>query len=406
MTGAPALPSFKAPGARRALAGFFVSGMLLAFLGAIQPSWGHHLTFTYDVVGEYFLAMSVGIVLSVSLGQFLLPKRGIRFVLTLACGLACAAFLYLALVSPPVPAWARMAGMIAIGIAAGLLHAGIFHAISPIYQHDPAATVNLAGTLFGLGCMMMALLVSGTFYVYTVPSILILLAVVPGLFAIGFYRASYAIPPKDAQRPIREVFADLRSPTAVFFALMLFFQFGNEWALAGWLPLFLIERLGISPAKSLLLLALYWLALLVGRIVAQSALPHVSHGKFLAGSVIAAMFGCLVLGFTDNRFGAMVGILSIGAGFAPIYPLVVEKIGDRFPYYHPGFYNGIFSFAFTGGLLAPCLLGWLIEWWDIRAVVVLPLFGTTMVFFLLIAIWLEGRLHRHGSVRGAVADTR
>jgi fucose permease len=92
----------------------------------------------------------------------------------------------------------------------------------------------------------------------------------------------------------------------------------------------------------------------------------------------------------------MTAILLIGAGFAPIYPLVVERIGDRFPYYHPGFYNGIFSFAFFGGLLAPCMLGWFAEFWTVQAVTVLPLFGTIMVLVLLIAIAVEARIPRQG----------
>ena len=48
--------------------------------------------------------------------------------------------LYLAFVSPPVSAWWRMPGIFVIGCSAGLLHSAIFRAISPIYQHDPAAT--------------------------------------------------------------------------------------------------------------------------------------------------------------------------------------------------------------------------------------------------------------------------
>ena len=42
-TATPELGTLAPPGARQALAGFFVSGMLLAFLGAILPSWQHHL---------------------------------------------------------------------------------------------------------------------------------------------------------------------------------------------------------------------------------------------------------------------------------------------------------------------------------------------------------------------------
>ena len=73
----------------------------------------------------------------------------------------------------------------------------------------------------------------------------------------------------------------------------------------------------------------------------------------------------------------------MGGAFAPIYPLVVEKIGHRFPYYHPGFYNGIFSFAMVGGLLAPCTLGYFAWLLDVRAVMGLPLIGSIIVFVLL-----------------------
>ena len=395
----PPATSFGAPGARYALAGFFVSGMLLAFLGSILPSWGYHLTSDYETVGEYFLASAIGVLISVRLAHTTLPKYGIRVVLTAGCGIACAGMLYLSLVSPPAPAWTRMVGLLIMGVATGLLHAAIFKAISPIYRHDPAATVNLGGTLFGLGCLTVALLIAGTFEIYTVPSIMILLAVIPGMFAVLYYRVNFGPPAAEEERPIRDVVNDLRSPSAVLFTLLVFFQFGNEWAVAGWLPLFLIQRLGISPAISLLLLALYWLALIVGRIVAQSILPRVRHSRLLMVSVIAAMFGCLILSVTNNRFGAMMAILLIGAGFAPIYPLVVERIGDRFPYYHPGFYNGIFSFAFFGGLLAPCILGWFAQIWSVQAVMVLPLFGTIMVLVLLIAIAVESRLPRQGRGR-------
>ena len=43
---------------------------------------------------------------------------------------------------------------------------------------------------------------------------------------------------------------DLRSVLAIIFALLLFFQFANEWSIAGWLPVFLIDRLGLSPATA------------------------------------------------------------------------------------------------------------------------------------------------------------
>jgi len=385
--------SLASPGARKALGGFFVSGFLLAFLGAILPSWGHHLLSDYWMVGLYFVALILGLVVAVRVAPLLLARRGIGQTLALSCAAASAALLILAFFSPPFGAWWRLPGIVLLGGAAGVLHFAIFQAISPVYRHDPAATVNLGGALFGFGCFAVALIVSRMFYFYTAASIQVWLALVPGFCAIGYARSRFArctLTPVQSAHSLRR---ELRSPSAVLLSLVLFFQFGNEWAIAGWLPLFLSQRLGLSPSAAILILAMYWLALLVGRIAAQWILPRVRHARLLAASVAAAVFACLILIATDNPFGAVTGVLLLGAAFAPVYPLVVEKIGNRFPDYHPGVYNGIFSLAVAGGLLAPCTLGYLAWEFGVQAVMALPLAGSLIVFVLLVLAWLEARLH-------------
>lgn len=378
---------------RRSLTAFLISGMLMSFLGAMLPAWRYHLRPNFIEVGYYFLSLNLGFLLSVFGANALLPRKGPRFVLIVANLAACGGFLFLALTSPPASAIWRLIGVLCVGVAAGLLNSGVFQVISPLYQHDRAATVNLAGVLFGLGCLLTAVLVAGTYYVYTVPSILILLAVPPALYAGVCFKTR--LPDSVVHQhhvPVAQVLHDFRNPGAVLFSLLLFFQFGNEWSVAGWLPLFLIGRLGISPAVSLVLLAIYWAALLVGRIVAQVVMKRLSHGTILMGSIASALLGSIMLASTNNQFGAIMGILLLGGGFAPIYPLVVERIAHRFPYYHPGFYNGIFSFAITGGFLAPWTLGYFTNAWGIQAVMIVPLLGMCMVFLLVLLIMLEAKL--------------
>jgi len=379
-------------GSLRALAGFFVSGVLLSFLGAILPAWQHHISSEYGVVGLYFLGLIGGLLSSVGFAPRLLERKGVGWTLAFACAVAGSGFLYLAFVSPPVSAWWRIAGMAILGFAAGLLHTAMFQAVSPMYRHDPAATVNLAGILFGLGCLAVALIVSGAFYAYTAAALQAWIAVIPALFGWMYLKTPFPPRPVPHHPAVRDLFSELRSPAAVLLALLLFFQLGNEWAVAGWLTLFLTQRLGISPASSLLMLALYWLALLIGRVAAQWVLPRVRHGRLLVSSAAGSILGCLILLSTDNRFGAVSGILLLGAAFAPIYPLLVEKIGHRFPYFHPGFYNGIFSFAIAGGLLAPGTLGYFASQWGVSVVMELPLAGSIVVFALLLLIGLEARL--------------
>jgi FHS family glucose/mannose:H+ symporter-like MFS transporter len=379
-------------GSQQALSGFLISGLLTSCLGAFLPVWGYHLTSDFITAGNYFLCMNVGLLASVHAAHALLARRGIAFVLTTACALACVSFLGLALSCPPGPALGRAAGLLGLGVSAGLLNTAVFHAISPLYRQDRAATVTLAGALYGLGCLITALLAAGTYYVYTAPSILILFAVIPGLCAGLYARVKFPRDQGPRHIPARQVLEDFKNPGAVLFTLLLFFQFGNEWSIAGWLPLFLIRRLGISPEASLFLLAFYWASLLVGRLAAQALLQRMSHAKLLLSSVSLSLLGCVILTTSADRFGAGAGILFVGSGFASIYPLVVERIGRRFSYYHPGLYNGIFSFAFTGGLLAPCALGYLAHFGSIRVIMLGPLLGTSMVFALALLILLESRL--------------
>ena len=71
---------------------------------------------------------------------------------------------------------------------------------------------------------------------------------------------------------------------------------------------------------------------------------------------------------------------------------MAEAIGRRFPYYHPGFFNGIFSWALVGGLLAPATLGYLAGSLGVGVVIGIPLLGTFMVMALILLIWLESKV--------------
>lgn len=377
----------------RPLAGFFLSGFLLALLGAILPAWGYHRDPPdFAAVGNYFFSLAAGIVVAGAMARRVMARQSVRFLLVFSCVLSSLSLAYLALVSPPASEWWRVAGLLSLGIGAGLLNIALFHALSTGFQADAASSVNRGGIWYGIGCLAATLLVAGTFYAYTVPSILLFMAVAPAMFGGLYLKGSYDAPAGGNHPTLQQALRDFRSPGAVMFALLLFFQFGNEWSLAGWLPIFLIRRVGLSPSTALIVLALYWLSLLAGRLVAVAVLPRVRHGRLLMGSGMAALFGCFLLFSTNNAFGAATGAVFVGTGYASIYPLVAEAIGRRFPYYHPGFFNGIFSFALMGGLLAPATLGYAAISFGVGVVVGIPLIGTLLVTILLLLIWLESRV--------------
>jgi MFS family permease len=373
------------------LAGFLLSGFLMALLGAILPAWGYHRDPPdFVAVGNYFLSLAVGLVAATVFARRILERRSVGVLLVLACSIAAISLSYLGLVGPPVASVWRIVGLLALGASAGLLNVGLFYAISRNYTSDAAGTVSRGGVWYGLGCLAATLLVEAAFDARS--GILWLMTVFPAAFGILYLRRPPAMPPPTTHPTVREALDDFRSVGAILFALLLFFQFGNEWSIAGWLPIFLCHRASISPQEALFTLALYWFCLMIGRLGAIALLPRVRHRRLLFGSLLAALFGMLVLYSTNNLFGAITGVIFLGAGYAGIYPLVAEAIGRRFPYFHPGFFNGIFSLALVGGLLAPATLGYLASVLGVDVIIGIPLLGTFVVMALVLLIWLESKV--------------
>lgn len=374
-------------GAIQALAGFLVSGFLFTLVGALLPAWGYDVATDYALAGRYFLAVAAGVILTHPFIRRLPKSPGTRALLVSGSTASALGLAGLALAPPMV--FERIAGLLVIGAAAGLLHAGLFQAILPLYEKAPASTVNLGGIFYGAGSTILVLLVAGVYWAYSVGTILLILTVVPAFFGVLYARGDY--PPAGlVSHPT--VLKQFRSVSAVLFSLLLFFQFGNEWSIASWLPLFLIHSLGISPQSALKFLAFYFISLTTARVVIYYLLPRVRPWRLLGASAAASLFGCGVLAATDNRFGAGVAIALIGIGFASIYPLLASFIGRRFPYYHPGFFNGIFSFGLAGGMLTPWLLGEIAAHVGIWAIMSVPAMGTCMVVLLLGLVWLQGKV--------------
>ena len=114
------------------------------------------------------------------------------------------------------------------------------------------------------------------------------------------------------------------------------------------------------------------------------------------------MSGYLLLSFTNSLAGAWIAVVIIGAAYAPIYPLIAEKLDNRFSY-HAGFYSGIFSIAMTGAMCAPWLLGYVDAYLGLRYVMLLPALGSIVVLILALLIMLESHLmtDSHASSRRA-----
>lgn len=384
--------------ARDWTSGFMVLGVFAGILGSLLVAWQYHVDTDPGIIGLHFLGLNAGYVAGAASSQRLLRRFAIRWTAVASCLLGCAALLALALVPPPWPAGYRIAGLSLLGLAAGGLGAALLHVLEPYFRTSPAWAINITGAMFGLGCALATSTVAATYFVFNSLIARSALAGIPLVFAILFWKSRFpaarvAFPVRVEEEKSRRALGDLRNTAAVLFSLLLFFQSGNEWVIAGWLPLFLIRRLGSNPIWAILALAIYFLSLTAGRLVGRRLFPAVSHRRLLLSGTALAMAGYLLLGLTSTMPLAWIAVITIGAGFAPIYPLLAETLDDRFSY-HPGFYNGLFTIAITGAMCVPWLIGYVDSFWGIRYLMLIPAFGSIVVLGLTLSLMFEAKLMR------------
>ena len=350
---------------------------------------GYHVHAEFGTAGNYFLALGGGMGAAMALARLLVRRIRPNRVLAAGCILASAAMGMLSVAAPPAQVWYQMVCVFMTGAAAGLINGAIFESIGAAWEADPAGVTLRGGIYFGTGSVAASLLMAQCVTAIgntTAPPVLAISAIFPAAAAIAFLRLQIRL--TEVMAEDEAAVRDRKTVLAILFGFLLFFQFANEWSIAGWLPVYLIDRLGMSPAGAVTLLAFYWMALTLGRMGTALLMRVMPHGRLLGISAFCALFGGTALTLSDARGGVVAGILLMGAGFSAIGPLASERIGPRFSGYHPGYFSGLFMFAMSGGTLAAFGLGHLAGELGLRVIPIAAMIGSCAVIVLVSVIRL------------------
>lgn len=395
-------------GGREWIYGFLLLGVLLGITGSILIAWQYHIGADPALIGIHFLSLNAGYVVASLLAIPLSRRFSFRKIALAASALATFTFVSLSFAAPPAAAGWRIFGLGSLGFSAGLLASALLHVLDSFYTKAPSYAANLTGALFGCGSTLATVVIAMTYFAGSVQLEVGLLGLVPAIFFILFWRTKFAAAtgttaPSPEKVKHWQSLRDVRSIAAVLFSLLLFFQFGNECVVGGWLALQLVQRLGVNPAEAVFCLASYFLALTAARLGARWLLPYVNTKRLLYASILVSMAGYGALTFAPDVATACAASVVLGFGYAPIYPVIAETLDHRFSY-HPGFYQGVFSIAITGAMSAPWLVGYLYGWLGTESVMLLPAFGSVAVLVLALLIRLEARLMKREASGGSTVE--
>jgi FHS family glucose/mannose:H+ symporter-like MFS transporter len=389
-----------APGGARRLvhsawAGIFVFGLVMAILGAILPSLFDRVALNKSEAGNLFFFMNLAMLgMSVVFGP-VVDRFGYRVFLALCSLLVALSFLLFTAASTYS---LLVAAALILGVGGGGLNGGSNALTSDLNPETRSAALNLLGIFFGFGALLIPFLIGTLLGSIGLDAILIV-AIILSLIPFAFFLLLRFPPAKQARGfPLRQAARVIGSPLLWLCGLLLFFQSGNEFTVGGWISTYLNENFRFSRMSASLVLAGYWGAMMVGRLIISRRLVRTIKNErlILAGAILALAATALVAAAPSGPLAAL-GVVLAGFGFAGIFPTTLAVAGEAFSELTGTAFSVIFMIALAGGMTAPWLTGKVAEASGLRTGLIIPVMSCGMIILIQLLIMSAQRRRKQSA---------
>jgi MFS transporter, FHS family, glucose/mannose:H+ symporter len=221
---------------------------------------------------------------------------------------------------------------------------------------NPAAASNLGNVFFGVGLLLVPLIVSFLFRKTTYEKAVSTLAVI--LLAPVAVAILATYPESNAGFRFSDALAMLTEPAVLVSALALLCYASLDTSLCNWLPAFGKEVIGqaspdtdanVADASAQRLISVYAVAMIIGRLIASQVPTITEYGSyFIAAASLVTALVILVMTVTRSVKLAWLLVFVVGLVSAPFFPTIVGITFDKFS---PEVYGSVFGIIFAGALL-------------------------------------------------------
>lgn len=388
--GAP--PCRRGPLWSAACASMLIFGSVMALLGALLPELAPRLGFGLAQAGRLFLVMnSAMLVASLAAGP-VIDRSGFRLPMALGPLLAAAAMAFMSAAGSYghlIPA------MLLLGLGGGALNTASNTLTADLHpeQRRKNAALNLLGVFFGLGALLVPLLVGALVNSAGVAPLLagaaaacLALAAVSALLRYPHPKAGGAMP--------RAGFGNLiRNPLVIVLGLLLMLQSGNEFLLGGFISTFLVSAAGMSVSAASFSLTSFWAAMLIARLLWGRLLLFVDGRTLICACAAASAAAGLLLACAPSRGLAVAAVPLLGFAASGIFPTALGLAGARFADQSGSVIGLLLAMALIGGMTVPWLAGQAGEAWGVRATIAFAPAGFLLILILAV---IAGRQTRSG----------
>ena len=372
-----------------ACAGILVFGIVLAILGTVfgLPAMRERLQVSLAQQGTLFLLLYLGIFVASCVVGPLIDHLGNKANL-LASSLVVA--LAMVLFASAHSFMTASVAAILLGVGGGGLNTSTSVLVSDVYRAQRGPMLNLLGIFFGVGALSIPLVAASIEGRFTIPQLFLFCAILAAICAVWYAATSFPSARTKQAFSWRELLEVARYSGVLLLAFILFLESGNEACIAGWTSTYL-NIAGYSPRVATLVLAAYWAALMVSRMLAAKLLRRISKAQLIVSSAVLALAGCAILLSARSLTLLFAGTALIGLSYGPIFPTTLAIAGDRHSERAGTVFGLLFSIALLGGMMFPWAVGQVSERVSVRVGMIVPALGAAGIVLLAASVFFGER---------------
>ncbi len=248
-----------------------------------------------------------------------------------------------------------------IGCGGGILNGGTNALVADISTEAKGARLSLLGVFFGIGALGMPALTGLLLGSVSLNSIIAGIGAVVFLVAVIFALIPFPAPKQPLGFPLRQGAALLREGALLLLALVLFFESGVESMVNNWTAMYLQRSVAATSEAALLALTILAASLTVARLLLGGLLKRFAPNRVVYACLACALAGGILLLAATEIGMARAGMVLLGIGFAPVFPVVLGYVGERYSALTGTAFSIALVIALTGNMILNGLVGLLAQ---------------------------------------------
>src|SRR5215469_279698 len=301
-----------------ACAGILVFGIVFAILGTVfgLPTMRSRLQVGLAQQGTIFLLLYLGIFVGSLVVGPLIDHLGNKANLVVSSLIVALAMVFFA--GAHSFGTASLAAVL-LGVGGGGLNTCTNALVSDLYTEQRGSMLNLLGVFFGVGAISIPLMAASIEGRFTIPQLFLFCAVLAVVCAICY--AVISFPPAQTKQAFSwgELLVVTKYQGVLLLAFILFCESGNEACIAGWTSTY-VGVIGHSPRVATLILAAYWGALMLSRMLAARVLRGIGKSQLVLSVALLSLGGTAVLISARSLILLFTGTALIGLSYGPSFP--------------------------------------------------------------------------------------